>query len=154
LCNSCESLAGLVLCFITCFILLVIAPLVGRTESVHDRSAELMWHGLMHAHNAPTELPSTFACYQYDLKRTLSCAIYLSTILYTPRALSVSADTDHIMRLCHGNTLAHPQRVASCKTPFTGVVGINYIPVRDGNGSVGQMGHNFGWVTWVMGHCQ
>jgi len=27
LCNSCASLAGLVLCFIACFILLVIAPL-------------------------------------------------------------------------------------------------------------------------------
>jgi len=27
-CNSCASLAGLVLCFIACFILLVIAPLV------------------------------------------------------------------------------------------------------------------------------
>ena len=26
-CNSCASLAGLVLCFIACFILLVIAPL-------------------------------------------------------------------------------------------------------------------------------
>ena len=26
-CNSCASLAGLVLCFITCFILLVITPL-------------------------------------------------------------------------------------------------------------------------------
>ena len=21
-----------------------------------------------------------------------------------------------------------------------------------GHGSVGQMGHNFGWVAWVMGH--
>jgi len=21
-----------------------------------------------------------------------------------------------------------------------------------GDGSVGQMGHNFGWVTWVVGH--
>ena len=28
LCNSCASLAGLVLCFIACFILLVITPLV------------------------------------------------------------------------------------------------------------------------------
>ena len=27
-CNSCASLAGLVLCFIACFILLVIAPLL------------------------------------------------------------------------------------------------------------------------------
>ena len=27
-CNSCASLAGLVLCFIACFILLVISPLV------------------------------------------------------------------------------------------------------------------------------
>jgi len=27
-CNSCASLAGLVLCFIACFIVLVIAPLV------------------------------------------------------------------------------------------------------------------------------
>ena len=27
-CNSCASLAGLVLCFIACFILLVIAPLM------------------------------------------------------------------------------------------------------------------------------
>jgi len=28
LCNSCASLAGLVLCFIACFVLLVIAPLL------------------------------------------------------------------------------------------------------------------------------
>jgi len=31
LCNSCASLAGPVLCFIACFILLVIAPLVHDT---------------------------------------------------------------------------------------------------------------------------
>ena len=29
-CNSCASLAGLVLCFIACFILLVMAPLLGQ----------------------------------------------------------------------------------------------------------------------------
>jgi len=32
LCNSCASLAGLVLCFIACFILLVIASLCWRTD--------------------------------------------------------------------------------------------------------------------------
>jgi len=31
-CNSCASLAGLVLCFIACFILLVIAPLYKRPQ--------------------------------------------------------------------------------------------------------------------------
>ena len=33
-CNSCASLAGLVLCFVACFILLVIAPL--RTDLYKD----------------------------------------------------------------------------------------------------------------------
>ena len=33
-CNSCASLAGLVLCFIACFILLVIAALVARVSVV------------------------------------------------------------------------------------------------------------------------
>jgi len=32
-CNSCASLAGLVLCFIACFILLVIAPLNVRPSA-------------------------------------------------------------------------------------------------------------------------
>jgi len=44
-CNSCASLAGFVLSFITCFILLVIAPLEERLvvsvdeigEDLHDR---------------------------------------------------------------------------------------------------------------------
>jgi len=34
LCNSCASLAGLVLCFIACFILLVIAPLAILFQSL------------------------------------------------------------------------------------------------------------------------
>jgi len=41
LCNSCASLAGLILSFIACFILLVIAPLAlcpGREPAV-DQSA-------------------------------------------------------------------------------------------------------------------
>jgi len=33
-CNSCASLAGLLLCFIACFILLVIAPLQSRKWQV------------------------------------------------------------------------------------------------------------------------
>ena len=33
-CNSCASLAGLVLCFIACFILLVIAPLTYGIKSL------------------------------------------------------------------------------------------------------------------------
>jgi len=36
-CNSCASLAGLVLrSFIACFILLVIAPLYGRCHALND----------------------------------------------------------------------------------------------------------------------
>ena len=34
MCNSCASLAGRVLCFIVCFILLVIAPLQRFPDSV------------------------------------------------------------------------------------------------------------------------
>ena len=37
LCNSCASLAGLVLCFIACFILLVIAPLQARVHGVRQQ---------------------------------------------------------------------------------------------------------------------
>jgi len=46
LCNSCASLAGLVLCFIACFILLVIVPLADDCHLIADarerrlRSAE------------------------------------------------------------------------------------------------------------------
>jgi len=36
-CNSCASLAGLVLSFIACFILLVIAPLQIRTAPAHGQ---------------------------------------------------------------------------------------------------------------------
>ena len=43
-CNSCASLAGLVLCFIACFILLVIAPLgfhlIARKLLLVSRSAD------------------------------------------------------------------------------------------------------------------
>ena len=47
-CNSCASLAGLVLCFIACFVLLVIAPLhtlmlqEARTNYHHFR--DLIWN--------------------------------------------------------------------------------------------------------------
>ena len=34
MCNGCASLAGLVLCFIACFILLVIAPLITMQRTV------------------------------------------------------------------------------------------------------------------------
>jgi len=41
-CNSCASLAGLVLCFIACFILLVIAPLFFLVV-VAEAAPQLCW---------------------------------------------------------------------------------------------------------------
>jgi len=41
LCNSCASLAGLVLSFIACFILLVIAPLEPRVSYADERSSSV-----------------------------------------------------------------------------------------------------------------
>jgi len=40
LCNSCASLAGLVLCFIACFILLVIAPKLKRVKPLEAKVSD------------------------------------------------------------------------------------------------------------------
>ena len=41
MCNSCASLAGLVLCFIVCFILLVIAPLMKKLMQMSDDDVDV-----------------------------------------------------------------------------------------------------------------
>jgi len=65
LCNSCASLAGLVSCFIACFILLVIAPL--RLPDGKDGDRSLLLGVVVTVMNAPLDRPKTI--YGYGSER-------------------------------------------------------------------------------------
>ena len=85
-CNSCASLAGVVLCFIACFILLVIAPLRQTGQNnYHPRSvAYSVWY-----------------CFQLCLFVTLSVCpdVCLSVNTITPKPLEISSPNFRVIIL-------------------------------------------------------
>ena len=77
-CNSCASLAGLVLCFISCFILLVIAPLRRtRFGDSHNPAGMLTEaaHSSLFERGQRRQIISAFIIYRRRRRRNVSCRI-------------------------------------------------------------------------------